>query len=390
VLARAFGPEGAGVYAFNFAIATILYEIVALGVEEYGVREFARDAARGRALIGRLLKVQATIASLGCIALVLIGPWLQSVPALLALMVIYQLALAAARTLFIPAFVSGHLAVQVIGEILARTGALLFAVVALQQSAAPSLTTALTGLPLFALALLALAVFSAWRHGGLSFDGTPLKEELRALRQVWSFAAANLLSSVYGRTGVLVLFLIVGESEAGLFSSAFKFVEVGWIVLALVPWAGYPLLVRAFAERSAEFRTTAKHVLFGTLLCGVMLACGLFWVVPMIFGPLLGADFAAAIPILKTLAALMVFAAVSEYLERLLLVADLHTARLKILAIQAALNLALNIGLIPWLGMFGTVIAFLITQCFAIGAFYLSLRSRETMRLAMRTAEPIH
>jgi O-antigen/teichoic acid export membrane protein len=387
VLARAFGPEGAGVYAFNFAIATILYEIVALGVEEYGVREFTRDPARGRALIGRLLKAQAMFASIGCAVLVLIGPWLQSAPALLALMVIYQLAFAAARTLFIPAFVSGHVAVQVIGEIAARAGALLFAILILQQSAAPSLTTALTGLPLFALAFLALAAFSALRHGGLAFDGTPLKAELRALRQVWSFAAANLLSSVYARTGVLVLFLIAGDSEAGLFSSAFKFVEVGWTVLALVPWAGYPLLVRAFADRSAEFLTTAKHVLLGTLLCGAAMACGLFWIVPLLVGPLLGADFAAAVPVLKTLAGLMVLIAVSEYLERLLLVADLHIARLRILAIQTVLNILLNIGLVPLFGMYGTIVAFLIAKCFAIGAFFFSLRTGATMRWTLRNTE---
>lgn len=386
MLARAFGPEGAGVYAFNFAIATILYEIVALGIEEYGVREFAREQADGRArLIGRLLKVQTAIALLGCTVLLLLSPALQGANlTLLALMVLYQLAFAAARTLFIPAFVTGHLAIQMTGEVMARSGALLFAIVAIQQSAKPSLAFAVTGLPLFALCLLVVAVISARTHGGVTLDRAASGDALQSLRQVWSFAAANLLSSIYGRTGVLVLFLMLGERQAGLFSSAFKFVEVGWTVLALVPWAGYPLLTRAFSERSGEFRTVAKQVLHGTVLCGLLLAWGLFWVIPWLMGPLLGPNFAAAIPVVKVFAGLMVLLAISEYLERMLLVADLQVTRLKVVALQAVLNLILNIALVPWAGMFGTVIAFMLTQGFTIFAYLWTLRSRTPMGWVLR------
>jgi O-antigen/teichoic acid export membrane protein len=387
VLARAFGPEGAGIYAFNFAIATILYEMVALGIEEYGVREFARNPGSGPVLIGRLLKMQSAVALLACSVLALSSPLLlDAQPILLALLVIYQLALAAARTLFIPAFVAGHLAAQTIGEVVARSGALLFAVLVIQQSATPSLTLAAAGLPLFSLGLLTLAAASASRHGGLTFRAASFEDDLRTLRPAWSFAASNLLSSVYGRTGILMLFVMLGDSSAGLFSSAFKFVEVGWTVLALVPWAGYPLLVRTFAERSTEFRTTARHVLLGTLLCGVAMACGLFWIVPLLIGPLLGSDFAAAVPVLKALAGIMVVVAISEYLERLLIVAGLSTARLRILIVQTLLNLALNVVLIGWWGMFGIVIAFALTQGCTIAAFLWSLRSRMSMPWGAREA----
>lgn len=387
VLARAFGPEGIGVYAFNFAIATILYEIVALGVEEYGVREFSRDPASGPALLGRLLKVQIAIALLGCAALVSMLPVMHNAhPALLAFLVLYQLAFAAARTLFIPAFVDGRLAPQIVGEVVARAAALLFAIVVIQQSVTPSLAGTLAGLPLFAFALLAVAAVSARSHGGVTLSRIPLRHEFNALRPVWSFAAANLLSSVYGRTGVLVLFVILGESEAGLFSSAFKFVEVGWTVLALIPWAGYPLLTRAFAERSEHFLALAKQVLRGTLLGGVLLAWGLFWIVPWLMSPLLGADFESAIPILKALAGLMVLVAISEVLERLLLVADLQDARLKVLAVQTALNLVLGIVLIRGMGALGMVLAFALTQGVTIVAFYWLLRSKTPMDWTARDA----
>jgi O-antigen/teichoic acid export membrane protein len=223
VLARAFGPEGAGAYAFNFAIATILYELVALGVEEYGVRELSRDPVGGPRLIGRLLKVQTVFALLGCAVLALLSPTLLDAnPVLLALLLLYQLAFAAARTLFIPAFVAGHLAVQTIGEIAARSGALLFAVLVTQHSAMPSLTRAVAGLPLFALGLLVLALSSAVKHGGLALGGTSLKHDLSAIRPIWSFAGANLLSSVYGRTGILVLFLMLGERTAGRYWRSYR------------------------------------------------------------------------------------------------------------------------------------------------------------------------
>src|SRR3984957_18029658 len=53
LISRQFGPAGVGAYSYGFAIATFAFVIGCLGIEEYGLRQFARlDAARTPPLLG--------------------------------------------------------------------------------------------------------------------------------------------------------------------------------------------------------------------------------------------------------------------------------------------------------------------------------------------------
>lgn len=64
VVSRRFGPEGMGVYAYGFAIASFVYAAITLGIDEYGIREYTRRPPheRGR-LMSDLLGAQVCIAA---------------------------------------------------------------------------------------------------------------------------------------------------------------------------------------------------------------------------------------------------------------------------------------------------------------------------------------
>ena len=51
IVSRHFGPPGMGVYAYGFAIAGFVYSATTLGIDEYGIREYARRPADGRAAL---------------------------------------------------------------------------------------------------------------------------------------------------------------------------------------------------------------------------------------------------------------------------------------------------------------------------------------------------
>jgi O-antigen/teichoic acid export membrane protein len=301
-------------------------------------------------------------------------------------MLAYQLAFAVSRTLFIPAFVAGRVALQVLAEIATRAAVLALAilVIAIRPSGV-SLIESLLGLPVFGAALLIAALVCARRFAG------PLRLVLRAgalrpaLASIWPFAAANVLSGIYTRTAILVLFFAAGSIEAGLFASAWKFTELSWALLILVPWAGYPALARLFQRNDAHFRALADRVFAVTVLCGGAFAWGTYWVVPALAERTLGAEFAGSGLILQVMAGFVALAAVNEFLERIALVAGLQMMRLKILTGQTVLNVILTFVLVPRYGMLGAAVALVASQAVTIPALLAAVQPCMQARAAART-----
>lgn len=388
LVARHFGASGIGVYSFNFALATILYELITLGVEEYGVREFARHPAAAKAeLIRSLLGAQVLITSVALIVLAVLaasGALGEADLPLLAFMVVYQVGGAISRTLFIPAFVHGNVVIQTASEVASRLATLLLALAVVYTGTA-SLTATLIGLPIFGLTLLVVAAITAVRFGSPIAPSFARDMISQALRAIWPFAAAGFLFGLYTRTSVLVIFMLLGSTAAGLFASAYKFAEVGWIVLMMLPAAGYPHLSRLFHADPAHFRSLSSDVLRATLVGGALIAWGMYWIVPLLLGPLLGAEFVAAIPALHGMAGFVLALTPCVVLARLMLVVDLQRTRLRIVALQTALNLALTLMLVPGLEVRGAIVAFIVTQTL-IGVQYLyALRKHLDMRDVLRS-----
>ena len=70
VLARTFGPEGIGQYAYALGIASLMYAAVNFGLEDFAVRECARTRSTERgALVGRLLVIQGVALLVASLAL---------------------------------------------------------------------------------------------------------------------------------------------------------------------------------------------------------------------------------------------------------------------------------------------------------------------------------
>lgn len=378
LIAREFGPEGLGLYALNYAIASILYELVSLGIEDYGAREYARRDVllRGR-LLASLFGAQLLLTLVIGAAVTLIGIAFGSphLP-LLGCLVLYQLAFAIARTLFIPAFVAGWVLVQVVAETVARAAALGVALLMVRFAYEPGLAPTLVGLPIFALLLLLVSLASARRFAGLARAEVSQQSLRDLLAALWPFVATNLASRLYTRTAVIVLFTLAGGVEAGLFASAYKLAELGWALLILLPAAAYPLLARVSHADPASFRRLATGLIGATLLVGGVFAWGTYSIAPPLATRLFGPEFAAAAPLLRMLAACIAIVALNEVLDRLLLAADLQRRRLEIATMQVVANFALALLLVPRFGAAGAVTAFIAAQLAATGCGLWALRAQ--------------
>jgi O-antigen/teichoic acid export membrane protein len=254
-ISRYFGPSGVGAYSYGFAIATFVYVIGSLGLDEYGVREYARlPADRRPALIADLLGTQAVMltgAVVGLITYLFVTDASRVTMGIVGSLAAYQLASALTRTLFVPAIANQAMVGPAMAELGCRGGAIAVAVLALVV-ADSSLLVALSGFSVFALLLIIVGVGSAYRHGGTLAWSTSRRAVAGTVKVLWSFAAAEVMVQVFTRIGLVTLSLSFGEEAAGVYATGLKFVEIAWHSSHLPLYRGLPTPEPACRVRSAR------------------------------------------------------------------------------------------------------------------------------------------
>lgn len=346
IVSRTFGPPGMGVYAYGFAIAGLVYSATTLGIDEYGIREYARCAAERRAsLFANLLGSQTCIAAIALAALAIYliatSPDAAVLTVILALTA-YQLCSAFANTLFVPAMAQQRMVWPSLVVMLGRGLGLAIAAPLILIWGAPLHIA----VPAFALAGVLTAVLAARSAIGY---GLPLRihvsrPALRTnVRILWSFAATDVMSQVFTRIGVIALAVLVSEQAAGIYAAGLKLVELACLPLLFLGRAAYPGLSRAFADPQQFGRITRR-----ALWAGIALAClsalALLIAVPPLLVPMLGPAFAGTEPVIAAMAALVFVQGIEIALGRLLLSANLSVARAAWTSIGACVCVVLTLA----------------------------------------------
>ncbi len=375
-ISRAFGPEGTGAYSYAFAIATLASVVISLGADDFGLREYARLAPETRpAFLARLLGAHAGVALLtgAALALLLGGSETAGRSAgMISMLAVYQACFAVVRTLFIPAFVREAMLGPALAELVCRGGANLVALVAI-AGFGRSTAEALAVFPLSGLVLVAWAWRSARHFGARPSLRASAASIAGTLRALWSFVAGGILSELYPRVGLLLLPVLAGEAATGYFATAAKFLEVGLLPIYFLGLALYPRLCAEFHSDRGAFAARIGSLARASLLLGALVGCGLLGVVPAILVPLLGPGFEPAIPAMRWVALVVLLESLELAGMRLLMAADRNPARLAAFALGLALNLALDLALIPRFGATGAVLGWALSlvpvlACYAVAA----------------------
>jgi O-antigen/teichoic acid export membrane protein len=385
VLARALGPAGRGQYYLAITAAAVCVALVNLGVEQANVVLLARR----RFSLAQLARTSGTLA-------LLVGP-----VAAFATIGVYEATrstvfqtlspsdiIIAAATIPISLHSLWLANVFLLAKRLPRTYVALVAGTTLQLSGA-LLLVAFAGLDVTgALLLFAGALVTTWLVMIFwSGDVAPVRPsfDFHVVRAVVGFGVRFQL-------GLVVLFLLLrvdvflvaayrGPHDVGLYSLAVLFAELTWLltnplVQAVVPFqAERPLRESAvLAFKAARF----NFVLAGAL--SIFFTATLWFALPLIYG----ASFRAAYPALVALLpGVWLMAGVRPL--TVLVARDARGLAYSLLVLVAfAVNIGLNVLLIPRLGIVGASLSSTVGYAaLAIGLLVWALRLGE---LAPRTA----
>ena len=376
VLFRYLGPDEAGRYVTVFAIAAIVGSLFDGGLHSLAVRESSvRREGDRRAVIADLLGMRLVLGGAAIVvasafaavagyertlvvgsALASVALVLWSVHLILAAPLVASLRLGWVTA--IDVFRQAATVVLLLAFVWAGLDLLAFIAAPIPVTIAAVLWTVL--LVRGAIALSPSFRTSAWR---------PL------LRDVVPYALATAAGLLYFRVAVVLMSLVSTERETGLYSAAFRIVEVLMIVPQLAVGAVLPILARAASDDHDRLaygvdRAFRAAAVFG---CGlaVVLAIGAPFTIAVVAGP----DFAEAADMLRIQALGLGVALVTSVFTYALLSLRLHRELLLANAMALAVSVALTLVLGRAWGGTGAATAVVAAElCLAAGAVWLLAR----------------
>lgn len=180
----------------------------------------------------------------------------------------------------------------------------------------------------------------------------------RLVRESWPLLIAGIAVTVYMRADIIMLGLISGDSEAGIYTAAARLSEVWYFVPMAALAAVRPRLNRLFASGAMD-RYQFLTQRFMTAATGVSLlaVAAVLIVADVVVRLLYGAEFQASSLVLRVhiLASPFVFLGVASspwFIDR-----GMTRAVMVRSSVGAGLNVAVNLVLIPRFGALGASIA---------------------------------
>ncbi len=354
VLARGLSADDFGLFNVGIAVGGILVTLTTLGLPEVAGRAVAVDHARapGLARLVAMARVTATVAIgvAGLVALELAWPGH-------LLFGVAIVAMAAAMSATADWAARGLERMRTVG-LGAATGGLVALLGAIAVSVASG--SAAAGLAAFVAGEVAatLVYWTAPRHGGGS-RGVPVADLRPLLRRSWPVALSSLaIYSYYANLDTIILAATRSESEAGVYSAAYRIYLAANIVGIFAAYATFPRVSRLVASGHVDDLITRLRPALEPLLAYGVIAVG----VAELFGRQLlevcfGARFGAAADTFVLLLVSTAWYCVGYPIGYNLIAVERNRRFLLGALVGAGINLALNLILIPEVGMIGAGIA---------------------------------
>ena len=182
------------------------------------------------------------------------------------------------------------------------------------------------------------------------------------LTDSWPLALAAFLISLYTRTDVMFIAYFLGEEAAGNYAAAVRLTECWYFIPSALAAVAYPRLVKHRREEPERFYDLL------TMSCGagfwvtVFMALGITVASPYLLPWLLGPAYIASIPTLQITAWGLIFLPLSGATSSWLLIGSMPRVMLYASFGTALVSVAVNLLLVPTLGIAGAAVALLISQ----------------------------
>jgi len=200
------------------------------------------------------------------------------------------------------------------------------------------------------------------------------------LVQAAPLGVASVVALVYGRVDGVLLARLAGYEAVGLYSAAYKFLNLALTLPYVVNAAVFPVMARIEEDRltvQVVFQRTFDYL---TLLA-LPLAVGTTVLAPSLVALVYGRGFEGAAEPLRVLLWAAGFMFATRTCRQLLVAGGAQTAHLALLVGGAVANILLNLWWIPAWGIVGAAWATLCAEALMLAASYWVVRKRLGLQL---------
>jgi len=354
IVTRYFGPSLFGEFSLVLALNAILLSATDLGIQTIATR----DAAQQRTSAGVLARqafLLRTGAAVIMTAIAMAIVWLSGYPftvklgfALVAPTVLLNALATGFAVILQSSFKLYRLALaDAVGRLV--TIGLTVAVVLVASRLTAARETALYGAFAAtvigagaALLLAALAV----RHWSPFEGGVRAEVAWRLARHASPLGAVVLTSLLIYRLDTVLLSILRGPYDVGIYNAAYRFQDLILAVPAIFMASVFPLLSAQLADAEA-FRRTWQKALDTLALVGVPVALGIFVTAPQLVALFTGPQFAPAVQPLQILSVAVLLSYLNYAFAYSLIIARRQRSFLVVNLIGVGLDAGLNLIFIP-------------------------------------------
>jgi len=389
LVARYLGAEGLGILNFGVALTAIFSILASFGLTTLVTREVARDKSQASKYIANVIPIQMmfSIFTIGLIVVLVnvLGYSQQTI------YVVYILAISIIVYTLLNLFFAIFQAFE----------QLEFQSIALVITSIVALGEAVLGI-LLHVNVVAFAFFMLVSNGAAfvyvyavyarRFPVPRLEADLTfwrsALKEAWPMVVTGIGVMIYFRIDVVMLSFIQGTTAVGFYTVAYTLSEASTVVGAMFLTSVFPVLSHQHQNSKASFRDTCtqsvRYMLYFALPMAFFVTLWAKPIVSLLFGSAFDPSV-ATLQILIWAAALMY---VAMLLGNALVAANLQRLTMRITFAAVAINVSLNVLLIPKYSYIGasfatvaTEAAFVALGLILLGRYGYDLRFRRTSLL---------
>lgn len=378
LIARTLGQGGTGDYVAAFAFSSFFSIFIDLGLSQVLIREIARDPTSTERYIGSVMALKLPLSVLVYAALLgtifvleIIGA---SHPPFITVALAGVIMMVDSFTLTGMSIFRGwhnlwfESAITVINKI-AVIG-LGFLVLKFWPSPSYVAVVLLLG------STLSFGILTYYLRSRLTHVWRPQWDAVtvrKLARLAAPFALASFFAASYAQLDSILLSTLQGSHSVGLYSIASKTMNAFAFIPAAFAAALYPVMSHDFFNAPERLAGTLERALRFLLIISVPIAAGLFVLAHEFVGQL-GADYLPAVLAVRILLPSLIFVFLSFPLGSLLNASNHQHWQTAIIGGGTALNLLLNIFLIPRFSFIGASIAWLATNAVILIAGFIAAR----------------
>ncbi len=377
IIARYFGDEALGKYAFILNLIGMFIITTNFGLDNLIVRNVAVNHSDGSIYLGDTLIIKFFMAVLAIITLHTIMPITGKSPEVLRLVYFYSIVLfTEGISTAIEAIFNAFEKLKYIAVIDITVNVLKLGMGWLIIINKLSLTHLVAGITLLSgiRTLTAFAIYK-YNYGNIVFN-LKFDRLKQLLTSAYPFAFMGIIAVVYFRIDSIMLSLMKPDEQVGWYSAAFNILAVLTFISYGFSRALFPLLSRLYRESTHAFLKAGERSFNFLIVIGLPISLCISLLADKIILLIYGNDFVNAIPALRLLVWTVPLIYMNAPLLRILYSSGLQKVAMSIGFLTMLFNLTLNFLLIPAYGYMGASFSTLLSEIITFFLYYIVIYRR--------------